>query len=68
MATAWTSAETFTKARQAIARGGAGDIRVEKPSELRSAFDRALSCGRPAVIDAASDIEALAPTAWAGAD
>jgi acetolactate synthase-1/2/3 large subunit len=42
---------------------GAVGIRVEKPSELRSAFDRALSCGKPAVIDVASDVQALAPTA-----
>ncbi len=45
--------------------GGVG-IRVEKPAELRAAFDRALSCGRPAVIDVLSDIRALAPTAWEG--
>jgi acetolactate synthase I/II/III large subunit len=43
---------------------GAVGIRVEKPAELRSAFDRALSCGKPVVIDAVSDIRALAPTAW----
>jgi acetolactate synthase I/II/III large subunit len=42
---------------------GAVGIRVEKPGELRSAFDRALSCGKPAVIDVASDVQALAPTA-----
>lgn len=48
-----------------IARSmGALGIRVEKPSELRSAFDQALSSGRPAVIDAVSDIEALAPLPW----
>ena len=43
---------------------GAMGIRVEKACELRPAFDRALSAGKPAVIDIASDIEALAPTAW----
>jgi acetolactate synthase I/II/III large subunit len=43
---------------------GAVGIRVEKPGELRSALDRALACGRPAVVDVQSDIEALAPTAW----
>jgi acetolactate synthase I/II/III large subunit len=43
---------------------GAVGIRVEKPAELRSAFDRALSCGKPAVIDAVTDIGALAPVAW----
>jgi acetolactate synthase I/II/III large subunit len=45
---------------------GALGIRVEKPSELRSAFDRALSSGKPAVLDVVSDIEALAPVAWEG--
>ena len=43
---------------------GAIGIRVEKACELRPAFDRALSAGKPAVIDVASDIEALAPIAW----
>jgi acetolactate synthase-1/2/3 large subunit len=45
---------------------GAVGIRVEKPSELRSALDRALSCGKPAVVDVISDMEALAPVAWEG--
>jgi len=45
---------------------GALGIRVTKPGELRSALDRALSSGRPAVIDVLSDIKALAPTAWEG--
>jgi thiamine pyrophosphate-dependent acetolactate synthase large subunit-like protein len=39
-------------------------IRVEKPYELRSALDRAISCNKPAVIDIQSDIEVLAPIAW----
>lgn len=50
-------------ARIAESMGGVG-IRVESPEELRPAFERALSCGKPAVIDAVSDIRALAPTAW----
>ncbi len=45
---------------------GALGIRVEKPCELRSALDRALSCGKPAVIDVQTDIELLAPTPWEG--
>jgi acetolactate synthase I/II/III large subunit len=45
---------------------GALGIRVERASELRPALDRAISSGRPAVIDIASDIAALAPTAWLG--
>ncbi|MGC1912774.1 MAG: thiamine pyrophosphate-binding protein [Candidatus Acidiferrales bacterium] len=43
---------------------GAVGIRVEKPGELPSAFDRAFSSGKPTVIDAVSDIEALAPLPW----
>jgi acetolactate synthase-1/2/3 large subunit len=43
---------------------GAFGIRVERACELRAALDRAISCGKPAVIDIASDIAALAPTAW----
>ena len=45
---------------------GAVGFRVEKPSELRSAFEQAISSGRPAVIDAVSGIDALAPVAWLG--
>ncbi len=45
---------------------GALGIRVTKPAELRSALDQAISSGRPAVVEALSDIEALAPTAWEG--
>jgi acetolactate synthase-1/2/3 large subunit len=45
--------------------GGLG-IRVTKPSELRSALDRAISSGRPAVVEVISDIEALAPNPWEG--
>ena len=49
----------------AQSRGAVG-IRVERACELRAAFDRALSARKPAVIDIASDIEALAPTARLG--
>jgi acetolactate synthase I/II/III large subunit len=45
---------------------GALGIRVTKPSELRSALDRAISSGRPAVVEVISDIEALAPNPWVG--
>ena len=43
---------------------GAWGVRVEKPGELRPAFDRALSSGKPAVIDIVSDIASLSPLAW----
>lgn len=42
---------------------GALGIRVERPSELGPAFDRALSANRPVVIDVVTDIDALAPLA-----
>ena len=42
---------------------GALGIRVETPAEIAPALQRALAANRPAVIDVATDIEALAPTA-----
>ena len=64
----WGDMWHFTKvnlAKVAESTGALG-IRVEKPSELRSALDRALSSNQPAVVDVQSDMEALAPTAWVG--
>ena len=45
---------------------GAVGIRVKKPGELRPALDQAISCGRPAVLDIESTIDALAPNPWEG--
>jgi acetolactate synthase I/II/III large subunit len=42
---------------------GALGIRVEKPGDIAPALTAALAAGRPAVIDIATDIDALAPTA-----
>jgi acetolactate synthase I/II/III large subunit len=42
---------------------GALGIRVENPSDFAPALARAIASKRPAVIDVATDIEALAPTA-----
>jgi acetolactate synthase-1/2/3 large subunit len=39
-------------------------IRVERPSELRGALERAFAAHRPAVVDVVSDINALAARAW----
>ena len=44
---------------------GALGIRVERAGEIAPALARALAAKRPAVIDIATDIEALAPTAVA---
>jgi acetolactate synthase-1/2/3 large subunit len=45
---------------------GAIGIRVDKPSELSSALDRAFSSNVPTVLDMHSDIGAFAPIAWEG--
>jgi acetolactate synthase I/II/III large subunit len=42
---------------------GALGIRVEKPAELAPAIQRALKADRPAIVDVATDIEAVAPVA-----
>jgi len=42
---------------------GALGIRIEKPSEIAGALERALKANRPAVIDVVTDIDALAPLA-----
>ncbi|HYV67343.1 MAG TPA: thiamine pyrophosphate-binding protein [Myxococcales bacterium] len=42
---------------------GALGIRVERPGEIAPALERALAADRPAVVDVATDIEALGPTA-----
>jgi acetolactate synthase-1/2/3 large subunit len=42
---------------------GALGIRVEKGADIAPALAQALASGRPAVIDVATDIEALAPVA-----
>jgi acetolactate synthase-1/2/3 large subunit len=39
-------------------------IRVERPSELRGALERAFAANRPAVVDVVSDIKALAARPW----
>jgi len=39
-------------------------VRVQRPGDLRGALDRAFAAGRPAVIDVASDVEALPPRPW----
>ena len=44
---------------------GCFGIRVENPNEMQSALEQALASGKPAVIDAVSDIDGIAPRAWA---
>jgi acetolactate synthase I/II/III large subunit len=57
----WTYSKT-NFARLAEEMGAIG-IRVEAPSEIAPALARALSANRPVIIDVATDIGALAPTA-----
>jgi len=52
----------MTLARIAEDMGALG-LRVEKPADFASAFDKALAAKRPAVIDVVTDIEGLAPLA-----
>jgi acetolactate synthase I/II/III large subunit len=57
----WTYRQTdFARIAEDI---GALGIRVEKPADIAPAIQRALKAGRPAIVDVATDIEALAPTA-----
>lgn len=55
--------EEINLAKVAEAMGCIG-LRVERPSELRGALERAFAARRPALIDVVSDIEALYPRPW----
>lgn len=60
----WTYRPTnFARIAESV---GALGIRVERASELPAALERAVAAKRPVVIDVATDIDALAPTAWSG--
>ena len=43
---------------------GCKGIRVENPSEIRPALERAAAADGPVVVDVATDIDAMAPTAY----
>jgi acetolactate synthase-1/2/3 large subunit len=60
--TMWMFKET-NFARVAEGMGCVG-LRVERPSDLRAALEKAFACGRPAVIDVVSDYRILHPRAW----
>ena len=40
-------------------------LRVEHPTEIRPALERALAAGKPALLDVVTDIAALPPNQWA---
>lgn len=46
---------------------GCVGIRVERPSDIRPALEKALASGRPAVVEVLSDVDAQAKRAWAPA-
>lgn len=50
----------FAKVAEAF---GCAGFRVERPGEIGDAIKAAMACGRPAVVDVVTDIEALADTA-----
>src|SRR5262249_4508934 len=56
---------TFRKGNFARIAGGKGavGIRGEKSADIGPALARALTAGRPAIIDVVTDIDALAPLA-----
>jgi acetolactate synthase-1/2/3 large subunit len=58
----WMFPDTdFSKLAQDM--GGFG-IRVDHPSEIQGALDKAVASGKPAVVDVVSDINGIAPRAW----
>ena len=59
----WRFQKAVDFAKVAESLGCAG-FRVEKPAQLKELLPRAFAMGRPVVIDAVSDEQALAPTAW----
>ncbi len=54
----------FNFAKVAEAMGCAG-FRVEKPGELKGVLQKAFGMNKPVVIEVMSDIELMAPAAWA---
>ena len=44
---------------------GCFGVQVNRPSELAGALDQAFASGKPAVVDVKTDIEGIAPRAWA---
>ena len=52
----------FAKIAESV---GCLGITVQKPSDLSSVLDQAFNCGRPAVVDVKTDLDGIAPKAWA---
>jgi acetolactate synthase I/II/III large subunit len=58
----WQFEKSVDYAKVAEAFGCAG-FRVERPQDIQDALQAALTCGKPAVVDVVTDIEALADRA-----
>ena len=54
----------FAKVAEAM---GCAGIRVEKPADIRNALDKALACGKPAIVEIIGDASVRAKRAWAPA-
>jgi acetolactate synthase-1/2/3 large subunit len=52
----------FAKVAEAM---GCGGIRVEKPADIKGALQKAFAMQKPVVVEVLSDVELMAPTAWA---
>ena len=46
---------------------GCVGIRVEKPADIRNALDKALACGKPAIVEIVGNAAIRAKRAWAPA-
>jgi acetolactate synthase-1/2/3 large subunit len=51
----------FSKVAESL---GCAGFRVEKPADIRGALDKALACGKPAVVDIVSDAAIAAKRGW----
>jgi acetolactate synthase-1/2/3 large subunit len=47
---------------------GCFGVQVKRPKDFSGALERALNCGRPAIVDVMTDIEGIAPPPWLPAD
>jgi acetolactate synthase-1/2/3 large subunit len=52
----------FAKVAEAM---GCGGIRVGQPGEIKGALEEAFAMNKPVVVEVMSDVEAMAPIAWA---
>jgi acetolactate synthase-1/2/3 large subunit len=59
------NAVNFAKVAESL---GCVGMRVEKPSEMGPALERALAARRPVVIDTVTDHRAFSPRTWTGAE